>query len=184
MIRARMRMAIAKLRALWRRRQADEELAREIATHLALLEEEFERSGTSPEEARRAARHRIGGVEQAAQAHRDERSILWLEQVRQDIRQALRAFFRKPGFTAVAVATLAIGIGVNTTLFTAYDAVALKPLPVANPSRVVRLDAWNCSASRPRLHAAGIRGRRSCGRDQRGNGPLLLARRGSDWASL
>ncbi len=147
MIRARMRMAIAKLRALWRRRQADEELAREIATHLALLEEEFERSGMSPEEARRAARHRIGGVEQAAQAHRDERSILWLEQVRQDIRQALRAFFRKPGFTAVAVATLAIGIGVNTTLFTAYDAVALKPLPVANPSLVVRLERWFANGS-------------------------------------
>jgi hypothetical protein len=85
---------------------------------------------------------RIGAVEQTKQSHRDERSILWLEQTGQDLRHACRTLTRNPGFTFAAVITLALGIGVNTTLFTAYDAVALRPLPVANPGSVVRLERW------------------------------------------
>jgi predicted permease len=65
-----------------------------------------------------------------------------LEQIRQDLRHAFRALARNPGFTFTAVVTLALGIGVNTTLFTAYNAVALRPLPVANPGSVVRLERW------------------------------------------
>ncbi len=132
----------AKMRNLWRSRHADQELEREIALHIALLEEEYERRGMSQEEARTAARRTLGGVEQAKQAHRDQRSVLWLEQTRQDLRHACRTFARTPGFTLLAVVTLAAGIGVNTTVFTAYDAVALKPLPVADPARVVRLERW------------------------------------------
>jgi macrolide transport system ATP-binding/permease protein len=142
MTRAFLTRTIAKIRNLWRSRSSDAELEREIATHVALLEEEYERRGMSPEGAHRAARQALGGVEQAKQAHRDQRGILWLEQTRQDLRQACRTFGRNPGFTLVAVATLAAGIGVNTTLFTAYDAVALKPLPIADPGRVVRLERW------------------------------------------
>lgn len=141
-MRAFLMRTIAKMQNLFRSRHADEELEREIAAHVALLEEEYERRGMSQEEARVAARRRLGGVEQAKQAHRDQRSIPWLEQIRQDLRHAFRSFARNPGFALVAVITLAAGIGVNTTLFTAYDAVALKPLPVADPSRVVRLERW------------------------------------------
>lgn len=133
---------IAKVQNLLRSRSADAEVEREIATHVALLEEEYERRGMSRNEARAAARRTLGGVEQVKQAHRDQRSIPWLEQTRQDIRHACRTFARNPGFALVAVVTLAAGIGVNTTLFSAYDAVALKPLPVADPSRVVRLERW------------------------------------------
>lgn len=132
----------AKLRNLWRSRQADEELEREIAAHVALLEEEYDRRGMAHDEAHAAARRTLGGIEQAKQAHRDQRSIPWLEQTRQDVRLACRTFARNPGFTLTAVITLALGIGVNTTIFTAYDAVALKPLPVADPGRVVRLERW------------------------------------------
>src|ERR1700693_286173 len=142
MTRAFLTRTIAKIRNLWRSQSADAELEREIALHVAMLEEEYERRGMSPEGAHRAARQALGGVEQAKQAHRDQRAILWLEQTRQDLRQAYRTFGRNPGFTLVAVATLAAGIGVNTTLFTAYDAVALKPLPIADPGRVVRLERW------------------------------------------
>jgi predicted permease len=142
MMRAFLTRAIAKIRNLRRSQSSDAELDREIALHVAMLEEEYERRGMSPEGAHRAARQTLGGVEQAKQAHRDQRVILWLEQMRQDLRHACRTFRRNPGFTLVAVATLAAGIGVNTTLFTAYDAVALKPLPIADPGRVVRLERW------------------------------------------
>jgi macrolide transport system ATP-binding/permease protein len=142
MTRAFLTRTIAKIRNLRRSQSSDAELEREIALHVAMLEEEYERRGMSPEEAHRAARQALGGVEQAKQAHRDQRGILCLEQTRQDLRHACRTFARNPGFTLVAVATLAAGIGVNTTLFTAYDAVALKPLPIADPGRVVRLERW------------------------------------------
>jgi macrolide transport system ATP-binding/permease protein len=139
---ASLRRMIAKLRNLLRNRPAEAELSREIASHLALLEEEFRRQGMAPDEAHRRAGQTIGGVEQAKQSHRDERSILWLEQSGQDLRHACRTLIRNPGFAFTAVITLALGIGVNTTLFTAYDAVALRPLPVANPGSVVRLERW------------------------------------------
>ncbi len=142
MMRRFLTQTIAKIRNLWRSQSLEEELEREIALHTAMLEEEYEQRGMSPEEAHRAARQALGGVEQVKQAHRDQRGILWLEQTRQDLRHACRTFGRNPGFTLVAVATLAVGIGVNTTLFTAYDAVALKPLPIADPGRVVRLERW------------------------------------------
>jgi putative ABC transport system permease protein len=135
----RFKRLFARLGNLYRNERAEKELAREVASHLVLLADEFERRGMSPEEARLAATRAYGGVEQAKQAHRNERSLLWFEHTLQDIRHALRALAHAPVFTLVAVVTIALGVGVNTTLFTAYNAVALKPLPVADASRVVRL---------------------------------------------
>ena len=142
MMRAILTRTIARIRNLWRSQRADREVEREIALHVALLEEEYEQRGMSREQARIAARRTIGGVEQAKQAHRDQRGILWLEQTRQDLRQACRTIVRNPGFALVVITTLAVGVGVNTSVFTAYDAVALKPLPVADPGQVVRLERW------------------------------------------
>ena len=136
------RRVISKLLGLFRNHRAEAEMAREIASHITLLEDEYRRRGMPAGEAAHAARRVYGGVEQVKQSHRDERSILWLEHLRQDLRHASRALIRTPGFTAVAVITLALGIGLNTTLFSAYNAVALKPLPVADPGRVVRLERW------------------------------------------
>src|SRR5579871_2573553 len=135
----RWRRVFAQFRSLFRNNRAEHELAREVASHLALLADEFERRGMSREDAHRAARHAYGAVEQIKQAHRDERSLIWIEQTLQDLRHAGRGLSRSPGFTLVAIITIALGVGVNTTLFTAYNAVALKPLPVADANRVVRL---------------------------------------------
>lgn len=139
---------LAKLCAFFNRRGVEQELGRELTSHLALLEEQFERRGMSSEEARFAARRAFGSLELAKELHREERSILWLEQAWQDLRYGARSLWRTPGFTLVAVITLALGIGANTTLFTAYDAIALKPLPVADPGAVVRIKRWFSSGAR------------------------------------
>ncbi len=136
---ARLRRTLARFRNLLFNKRAEEELAREVESHLVLLADDFERKGLSAEDARLAAKRSYGGVEQAKQAHRDERSVQWMEHTLQDLRHAVRALAHHPGFTLIAVTTIALGVGVNTTLFTAYNAVALKPLPVANASGVVRL---------------------------------------------
>jgi macrolide transport system ATP-binding/permease protein len=133
-----IRQFFVKVEAFLFRGRAEREMAREIDAHLALLKDDFEGRGMSPEAARLAALRAYGGVEQAQELHRDERSFVWLEQALQDLRHASRALLRAPGFTVVAVITMALGIGVNTALFSGYNAIALKPLPVFDPDQVVR----------------------------------------------
>jgi macrolide transport system ATP-binding/permease protein len=144
----RWRRYFAKLYNLFHHDRAEQELAREMASHLALLEEDFRRGGMTAQEAWSAARRTYGGIEQVKELHRDERSIVWMEQLLRDLRYACRSLSRNPGFTFVVVLTLTLGIGVNATLFSAYNAVALKPLPVADPNEVVRLERWSESGSR------------------------------------
>lgn len=138
----RWRRFIAKLCNLFRHRLAERDLAREIASHLALMEEDFQRRGMAPHKAQLAAKRAYGGIEQAKELHRDERSFVWLEQTLRDLRYACGDLARNPGFAIIVVLTLTLGIGVNATLFSAYNAVALKPLPVADPNEVVRLERW------------------------------------------
>lgn len=133
---------LRKLRALILRRSRERDLDREVRAHLTLLADEFETRGMSPELAREAARRSFGSVALARELGREAASPVWIEQVFQDLRHAARALVRQPGFTLVAVATLALGIGVNATFFTAYNTLALKPLPVADPGRVMRLERW------------------------------------------
>ena len=128
-----------RLANLFRKRRAEAEMNREMGAHLALLEEDFRRHGLTSVEANLAARRALGGVEQIRELHRDARSFVWVEQAMQDVRHALRGLAGSRAFTAVALVSLAFGIGVNTAIFTLVNAILLKRLPVPEPDRVVQV---------------------------------------------
>jgi putative ABC transport system permease protein len=131
--------AVKRLLALLRRPRLERELENEILAHLELAERDAVARGLSPEEARRAARLRFGGIEQMKEEHRDERSFRWIETVLRDLRYGLASLRRTPGFTAIVVSVLALGIGANVAMFSVVDAVLLKPLPFPEPNRIVRV---------------------------------------------
>jgi predicted permease len=134
-----LRRFLSKWMSQFRKDQMEAELKREINAHLALIEEDFRGRGLSTDEARLAARRAYGGVEQAKQMHRDERSILWLEALSRDFRFALRQLRKSPGFALTSVLTLALGIGAVTSVFSVVDGVLLKPFAFRDPDRLVVL---------------------------------------------
>ena len=134
-----MRRFFNRLVNVFRSRRADDELSREVASHLALLEEEHHRRGLAPDEARLAARRAMGSVALAKDMHRDARSFVWLEDLRRDLKHGLRTLVRAPAFTASVVVTLALGIGANTAIFSVVNAVLLRPLPYPDADRLVYL---------------------------------------------
>jgi hypothetical protein len=132
-----------RLRSLFIRRRVEEELDEELRDHIERQIEQNVARGTPPREARRAALREFGGVAQIQEECRDQRGTSFLETLLRDASYAVRVLRKSPGFTAVAVLSLALGIGANTAIFSLINAILIKSLPVKDPEQLVQFDRAN-----------------------------------------
>ena len=134
-----LKTAVSRARGLFGKRQLDNELDEELSFHLEMEAEENVRNGMTPDEARRQARLRFGGVEGVKEDCRDTRAIPFVESLLQDVRFAVRSFRRDPGFTATVLVALVLGIGIGTAMFAVVNGVLIQPLPYEEPDRLVAM---------------------------------------------
>src|SRR5947207_11472647 len=129
-----------RVRSLFRKNRVEKELSQELRFHLEKLIEEKLAKGMTPEEGRYAALRELGGEDQIKEECRDMRRVNYIENFLQDVRYGLRQLRRSPSFTAVAVLTLALGIGANTAIFSIINAFFLRPLPFPHADRIYVVD--------------------------------------------
>jgi len=134
---SRLRAFGARLFGLFRKRRGDEDLDAELRTHLQLLMEKNIRRGMTADEAQRAALQEFGGLEQIKEVYREQRGLAFFDSLTQDLRFAARMFRKKPAFTAVAVLTLAVGIGSSSAVFSVVDRILFRGLPYPDEDRLV-----------------------------------------------
>src|SRR3984885_1691909 len=122
-------------------RRADQRVREEMAEHLALQTEENLRAGMSPAEARRQAALKLGAVQAIREQHHAEQGLPLAKNFLLDIRYGFRMLHRSPGFALIVIATMALGVGATTAIYSVVDATLLHPLPYPNPSELVRIEA-------------------------------------------
>jgi len=147
-----LRKFLAKVLGIFRRRRFERELETEIQDHLTNLELRFVQQGMTIEEARYAARTAFGGIDRLKEANRDQHSFAFVDQVCRDFKFAFRSLRKNPGFTLVAVVTLALGIGANTAIFSVLNGVLLRPLPYEQDENLVLVRQELPAAGIPRLN--------------------------------
>jgi putative ABC transport system permease protein len=135
-----LRRFLIRLSNLAAKRSADQRLQEEIAEHLAFQTEENMRAGMSQTEARRQAALKLGAAEAIREQHHAEHSIPFIENLLIDLRYAVRMLLRSPGFSFIAIATIALGIGATTAIYSVIDATLLHPLPYPSPAELVRVE--------------------------------------------
>src|SRR5580704_14107904 len=143
---------LIRLRALFRRNAVEDELDEELRFHFDQQLNKLVQSGVPIKEARRRARLAFGGPDQIKEECRDARGVKFLESLVQDVRYTLRTLRKSPGFTAVAILTLALGIGANSAMFSAVEGVVFAPLPYHQSDRLMMV--WESNPRFPRLYVS------------------------------
>jgi putative ABC transport system permease protein len=143
----RVRAFLVRLSGLFVRARQERDMEEELASHVQMHIEDAVRSGMTPDDARRDALRRLGGLDATKEAVRDRRRLPFFETAWQDLGFAARSLAKNPGFAAVTIATLSLGIGANATLFTVVHAVLIERLPFREPDRLVAV--WEENARRP-----------------------------------
>ena len=146
-----VRAFLLRLRNLFRKERKDRELSEELDSHLEMHLADNMRRGMSAAEARREALIKLGGIEQTKELYRERSGVGWMENVWRDVRFAIRMLGKNPGFTAVVVLTLALGIGANTAIFSVVNAVLLRSLPFPKASELVYISSRSSMFDFPNL---------------------------------